>query len=137
MTKNRICELLGIRYPIIQAPMNWVSGADLVAAVSKAGGLGTLGPNSGADSITLDDELTGEKMRDQIKKVRQLNELAAMRGQSMAQLAIAWTLRDPRVTSALIGARTPEQVADCAGALANLSFTDEELDAIDTITRDP
>ena len=57
--KNRICELLGIRYPIIQAPMNWVSGADLVAAVSNAGGLGTLGPNSGAESITLDVELTG------------------------------------------------------------------------------
>ena len=71
MGENRICELLGIRYPIIQAPMNWVSGADLVAAVSKAGGLGTLGPNTGADSITLDVELTGERMRDQIKKVRQ------------------------------------------------------------------
>jgi len=71
MGENRICELLGIRYPIIQAPMNWVSGADLVAAVSIAGGLGTLGPNTGADSITLDVELTGERMRDQIKKVRQ------------------------------------------------------------------
>ena len=71
MGENRICELLGIRYPIIQAPMNLVSGADLVAAVSNAGGLGTLGPNSGADSITLDVELTGERMRDQIKKVRQ------------------------------------------------------------------
>ena len=74
MAKNRICELLGIRYPIIQAPMNWVSGADLVAAVSNAGGLGTLGPNSGADSITADVELTGERMRDQIKKVRQLTD---------------------------------------------------------------
>ncbi len=74
MAKNRICELLGIRYPIIQAPMNWVSGADLVAAVSNAGGLGTLGPNSGADSITADIELTGERMRDQIKKVRQLTD---------------------------------------------------------------
>jgi enoyl-[acyl-carrier protein] reductase II len=72
MAKNRICELLDIRYPIIQAPMNWVSGADLVAAVSNAGGLGTLGPNSGADSITADVELTGERMRDQIKKVRRL-----------------------------------------------------------------
>ena len=68
MGKNRICDLLGIRYPIIQAPMNWVSGADLVAAVSNAGGLGTLGPNSGADSITLDVELTGERMRDSASK---------------------------------------------------------------------
>ncbi|MHC4487306.1 MAG: NAD(P)H-dependent flavin oxidoreductase [Planctomycetota bacterium] len=72
MDQNRICELLGIRYPIIQAPMNWVSGADLVAAVSEAGGLGTLGPNSGAKKITPDVELTGERMRDQIRKVRGL-----------------------------------------------------------------
>ena len=73
MVRNRICELLGIKYPVIQAPMNWVSGADLVAAVSNAGGLGTLGPNSGADNITSDVELTGERMRDQIKKVRRLS----------------------------------------------------------------
>jgi enoyl-[acyl-carrier protein] reductase II len=72
MDKNRICDLLGIRYPIIQAPMNWVSGADLVAAVSNAGGLGTLGPNAGSKDITLDVELTGERMRDQIKKIKSL-----------------------------------------------------------------
>jgi enoyl-[acyl-carrier protein] reductase II len=72
MAKNRICEILGIRYPIIQAPMNWVSGAVLAAAVSNAGGLGTLGPNAGADSITADVELTGERLRDQIKKVKNL-----------------------------------------------------------------
>lgn len=72
MPKNRICELLGIRYPIIQAPMNWVSGAELVAAVSNAGGLGTLGPNAGADKITSDVELTGERARDQIRRVRSL-----------------------------------------------------------------
>ncbi len=70
MTKNRICELLNIQYPIIQAPMNWVSGAALVAAVSNAGGLGTLGPNSGADKIVEDVEITGERMREQIRKVR-------------------------------------------------------------------
>jgi len=74
MAKNRICELLSIRYPIIQAPMNWVSGADLAAAVSKAGGLGTLGPNAGADSITADVELTGERLRDQIQRVRSLTQ---------------------------------------------------------------
>jgi enoyl-[acyl-carrier protein] reductase II len=73
MGRNRICELLGIKYPIIQAPMNWVSGADLCAAISNAGGLGILGPNSGAGHITSDVELTGERMRDQIKKVRRLS----------------------------------------------------------------
>ena len=72
MGKNRICELLSIRYPIIQAPMSWVSGADLVAAVSNAGGLGTLGPNAGSEDLTLDVDLTGERMRTQIKKVKRL-----------------------------------------------------------------
>ena len=74
MGKNRICELLGIRYPIIQAPMNWVSGADLVAAVSNAGGLGTLGPNAGSEDITLDVDITGERMRTQIKKAKSLTD---------------------------------------------------------------
>ena len=72
MGKNRICELLGIIYPIIQAPINWVSGADLVAAVSNAGGLGTLGPNAGSKDITLEVELTGERMRTQIRKIKKL-----------------------------------------------------------------
>ncbi len=72
--KNRLCELLGIRYPIIQAPMNWVSGADLVAAVSNAGGLGTLGPNAGAKTLTGDVALTGERLRDQIRKVKRLTK---------------------------------------------------------------
>jgi NAD(P)H-dependent flavin oxidoreductase YrpB (nitropropane dioxygenase family) len=74
MGKNRLCELLGIRYPIVQAPMNWVSGAELTAAVSNAGGLGTLGPNAGADSIVEDVEITGERMREQIRKVKGLTD---------------------------------------------------------------
>jgi enoyl-[acyl-carrier protein] reductase II len=72
MSKNRICELLGIKYPIIQAPMNWVSGAELVAAVSNAGGLGTLGPNAGSKDSTLDVEVTGERIRAQIKRIKEL-----------------------------------------------------------------
>jgi enoyl-[acyl-carrier protein] reductase II len=74
MSQNRICSLLGIRYPIIQAPMNWVSGAALTAAVSDAGCMGTLGPNAGADKINPDVEATGELMRRQIHKVRSLTE---------------------------------------------------------------
>lgn len=72
MVKNRIGALVGIRYPIVQAPMNWVSGAHLAAAVSNAGGLGTLGPNAGASAITTDVETTGERLREQIRKVRSL-----------------------------------------------------------------
>ena len=74
MVKSRICDLTGIRYPIIQAPMNWVSGAALAAAVSNAGGLGTLGPNAGADTITTDVELTGKRLRNQIKKLKSMTQ---------------------------------------------------------------
>jgi L-glyceraldehyde 3-phosphate reductase len=63
--------------------------------------------------------------------VRALNEIAQGRGQSLAQMAIAWTLRDPRVTSALIGARSVAQLEDSLGALDNLRFSDGELEQID------
>ncbi len=63
--------------------------------------------------------------------VRTLNGIARERGQSLAQMALAWTLRDPRVTSALIGASSVEQLDDSLGALDRLEFADEELAAID------
>ena len=72
MANNRICKLLGIRYPIVQAPMNWISGTELVAAVSNAGGLGSIGPNSGAKTITVEVGLTGDRLRQQIRKVKSL-----------------------------------------------------------------
>ena len=70
---------------------------------------------------------------DRVEKVRRLNTIAQERGQTMAQMAVAWTLRDSRVTSSLIGARNAEQVRDCVGALSNATFAVEELDAIDAI----
>ena len=72
MKNNRLCQVLGIRYPIVQAPMNWITGADLAAAVSNAGGLGTLGPNAGAKTITRDVEEIGERLRRQIRKIKSL-----------------------------------------------------------------
>ncbi|HZG92015.1 MAG TPA: L-glyceraldehyde 3-phosphate reductase [Pseudonocardia sp.] len=63
--------------------------------------------------------------------VRALNDMAAQRGQSLAQMALAWALRDRRVTSVLIGASSVDQLDDSLGALENLEFTDDELDAID------
>jgi L-glyceraldehyde 3-phosphate reductase len=60
-----------------------------------------------------------------------LNEMAQARGQSLAQMALAWTLRDPRVTSALIGASSVTQLDDSLGALANLEFSTDELKRID------
>ena len=59
--------------------------------------------------------------------IRALNEIAQRRGQSLAQMALAWTLRDPRVTSALIGASRPEQIVENVKALDNLAFSAEEL----------
>lgn len=66
-----------------------------------------------------------------LANVRALAEIAQSRGQSLAQMAIAWTLRDPRVTSTLIGASSVAQLDDSVGALANLTFSDTELAAID------
>ncbi len=66
-----------------------------------------------------------------LARVRALNEIAARRGQSLAQLAIAWALRDPRVSSALIGASSVSQLEQNVGALANLDFSAEELAEIE------
>ncbi|OLU17326.1 L-glyceraldehyde 3-phosphate reductase [Pseudomonas sp. PA1(2017)] len=68
---------------------------------------------------------------DNIARARALNEIAQRRGQSLAQLALAWTLRDARVTSALIGASKPEQIIENVAALDNLAFSAEELAEID------
>ena len=75
------------------------------------------------------DEVTAER----IAKVRKLNEIAKARGQNMAQLAVAWVLRHEGMTSALIGASRPEQIDDVVKSLDNLEFSEEELQAIDTI----
>jgi L-glyceraldehyde 3-phosphate reductase len=66
-----------------------------------------------------------------LEKIRALNDIAARRGQSLAQMALAWTLRDPRVTSTLVGASSVEQLEDNVGALERLDFDEEELAEID------
>jgi L-glyceraldehyde 3-phosphate reductase len=66
-----------------------------------------------------------------IARARSLNEIARRRGQSLAQMALAWALRDPRVTSAVIGASSPEQIVENLGALDNMAFSAEELAEID------
>jgi L-glyceraldehyde 3-phosphate reductase len=66
-----------------------------------------------------------------VKNLNKLNKIAKARGQSLARMALAWVLRGGGITTALIGASRPEQVADCAGAVANLSFTAAELAEID------
>ncbi len=74
-------------------------------------------------------DITPEK----IKKVRTLNQIAESRGQTLAQMAIAWTLHNKAVTSCLIGASRPEQIDDSVAALNNLQFSAEELERINKI----
>lgn len=69
-------------------------------------------------------------------RIRSLNAIAQRRGQTLAQMAIAWVLRGGRVTSALIGASKPEQVVDCVGALGNLGFSEDELVEIDNFAKE-
>jgi L-glyceraldehyde 3-phosphate reductase len=66
-----------------------------------------------------------------LTRVRALNEIAGRRGQTLAQLAIAWALRDERVTSALLGASSVEQLEQNVAALGHLDFTADELEEID------
>ena len=70
---------------------------------------------------------------DKLTKVRLLNEIAQKRGQSMAQMALAWVLRQPVVISALVGASRVSQVEDSIATLNRLDFTQEELSSIDKI----
>ncbi|HEX9996207.1 MAG TPA: L-glyceraldehyde 3-phosphate reductase [Abditibacterium sp.] len=75
------------------------------------------------------ENITPEKL----EKVRALNQIAESRGQTLAQLALAWCLRHPGMTSVLIGASKAQQITDCVGALGNLEFSSEELAKIDEI----
>jgi L-glyceraldehyde 3-phosphate reductase len=85
------------------------------------------GSRASRDGSLSRSALTDETMA----KIRALADLAAGRGQSLAQLAVAWTLRDPRMTSTLLGASSVEQLDDNLDALDNLTFTEDELAEID------
>jgi L-glyceraldehyde 3-phosphate reductase len=114
------------------------SGMGVIAFMPLAQGLLTTRYLSGtpADSraasaspFLKESDITPQK----IAKVAALNEIAKARGQSLAQMAIAWTLRDARVTSALIGASRPEQIEENAAALAAGPLAETELAAIDRV----
>ena len=76
----------------------------------------------------------GSITADRLEQIKRLDFLAKERGQSLAQMALAWILRDGKVTSVLIGASKPEQILDNIGALKNTTFTDGELKKIDEIS---
>lgn len=90
------------------------------------------------DSRASQGKSLGESMLTEsaLASVRALNEIAEGRGQTLAQMALAWVLRGERVTTALIGASKPSQVIDCAGVVGNLEFSADELSQIDKITQE-
>ncbi|QPK81479.1 aldo/keto reductase [Schaalia sp. ZJ405] len=96
-------------------------GEDRIPAGSRA-----------ADQRYLD---AGSLTDERITHLRALNDIAQERGQSLAQMALAWLLRDARITTVLVGASSPEQLRDSVGALNALDFSDEELARIDTHSR--
>jgi len=78
-----------------------------------------------------EDQITEDK----VQKIRQLNDIAKERGQSLAQMALAWVVKDPRITSVLIGVSRPDQVTDSIRCLENYSFSKEELERINNILK--
>lgn len=74
MKTNRVCEILGISKPIVQAPMAWLTNAELVAAVGEAGGLGILGPNAGQTQPASGPEESCERMRQEVRKIKALTD---------------------------------------------------------------
>ncbi|MEA3186494.1 MAG: L-glyceraldehyde 3-phosphate reductase [Chthoniobacter sp.] len=92
-----------------------------------------------ADSRAMQDAIASPRLQTQladgtmIQRLRRLNEMANARGQSLAQMAIAWILRLPEITSVLVGASRMQQIEDNVAALANLEFSSEELGEIDAI----
>ncbi|MCR5742963.1 MAG: aldo/keto reductase [Lachnospiraceae bacterium] len=72
---------------------------------------------------------------DKLTRIRKLNDIAAYRGQTLAEMALAWILRDGIITSVLVGASRPSQILDNIKAIENTTFTQEELDAIDELSK--
>jgi L-glyceraldehyde 3-phosphate reductase len=135
-----------IHQPSYSMINRWIEDDGLLPVIEEAG-LGTIVFSPLAQGMLTDKYLrgiptdsraaAGKSLRqsfltdENLDHARALNALAGRRGQSLAQMAIAWVLRDPRITSALIGASRPEQVEDCVKALDRLDFTAEELAEID------
>ncbi|MDQ3128865.1 MAG: L-glyceraldehyde 3-phosphate reductase [Chloroflexota bacterium] len=111
------------------------TGVGCIAFTPLAQGLLTdkyLGGVPAGSRVTAAGSFDRDFLNDEnLAKVRALNEIARSRGQSLAQMAIAWILRDPRVTSAVVGASSVEQLADTLGALDRLDFSPDELAEID------
>jgi L-glyceraldehyde 3-phosphate reductase len=125
-------------------PQTERAGAGFIAFSPLASGLltekylGAAVPGDSRAALRWGESGTGRRLTpERLTRMRALNDLARRRGQTLAQLALAWVLRLPAVTSALIGASRVEQIEENVGALANLDFRPEELAEIDALTPAP
>ena len=126
---NRWVERDGLKETLDELGVGSIAFTPLAQGMLTKKYLGGIPEDSrAAQDKSLDRGMLSEKA---IGNIRKLNEIAEGRGQTLAQMAIAWVLRDGGITSALIGASRPSQVEDCAGAVNNLDFTQDELELID------
>ncbi len=126
---NRWVERDGLKETLDELGVGSIAFTPLAQGMLTKKYLGGIPEGSrAAQDKSLDRGMLSEKA---IANIRKLNEIADGRGQTLAQMAIAWVLRGGGITSALIGASKPSQVEDCAGAVNKLDFTQEELALID------
>ena len=144
-----ILEALGtpllIHQPSYSMLNRWIEAEGLLDATAEAG-VGVIGFSPLAQGMLTDKYLDGipegsrasedksldpSMITEAVEQIRALNEIAQQRGQSLAQMALAWALRDTRVTTLVIGASSVEQLEQNIAALDRLDFTDDELTAID------
>ncbi|WP_306118178.1 MULTISPECIES: L-glyceraldehyde 3-phosphate reductase [unclassified Roseitalea] len=130
---NRWVERDGLRETLEELGVGSIAFTPLAQGLLTKKYLGGIPRDSRASQ---DKSLDPAQIERCLPAIAGLNEIAAERGQTLAQMAIAWVLRHGRITSALIGASRPEQVADCVGAVENLEFSDDELARIDEHARD-
>ena len=132
---NRWVERDGLKETLRELGIGSIAFSPLAQGMLTAKYLGGIpGTSRAAQHKSLDPGvLTGAA----IGRIQALNDIAVARGQTLAQMAIAWVLRGGGITTALIGASRPEQVVDCAGAIGNPDFSAAELAEIDRLTAEP
>jgi L-glyceraldehyde 3-phosphate reductase len=130
---NRWVETDGLKETLAELGVGSIAFIPLAQGILTSKYLNGIPTGSRA---TQDKSLDPAVVTKAVASVRKLNDMAATRGQTLAQMALAWVLRGGGITSALIGASRPEQVEDCAGAIRNLGFTPEELAQIDAISEE-
>ncbi len=131
---NRWVEHDGLKETLAELGVGSIAFTPLAQGILTKKYLGGIPQDSrAAQGKSLDPATITESA---LASVRALDALAQARGQTLAQMALAWVLREGGITTALIGASRPEQVTDCAGAIQNLHFTPDELASIDRIARE-